>query len=110
MNTTESVGRAPSSVREEAPLAKPEERPDHVINTSRVTEEDLQYIDEDDLAFVAPGTGWAVEFADGTVKPLILWGILESGSVHGVVVAADGRIDMSDNVEDAACFVRYAKI
>lgn len=78
-------------------------------NTSRVVEEDLQYVDEEDeVVHVIPGGEWYAQLGNGAV-PLVAWAVLGDGTMYGVVVE-DGRVDVSENVEDREDFQGYQKL
>lgn len=92
-------------------IPRPEERPGHTLNTSRVLEEDLVYEDEEpEILAVLPGVGYhaVVKGGDGErAVPLVAFVALDSGKMHGVAVGANGLIDLTENVEDLDGFVRY---
>ncbi len=83
-------------------------RPGHVVNTSRVVEEDLTYLDEaPEILAVLPGTGWQAVIGEERVH-LVAFVALDSGKMHGVAIGEDGRIDLTDgNVEELAGFTGY---
>ncbi len=89
-------------------IPRPEERAGHTLNTSRILEEDLRYEDEEpEILAVLPGAGWCAVIGEGAV-PLVVFVALDSGKMHGVVVGAeDGRIDLTNNVEDHPGFTGY---
>ncbi len=89
------------------PVAYDRDRPEHVVNTSRCVEEDLQYLDEEPaiLAVVSAG-GWCA-IVEGVAVPLVVWTVLDDGSVYGVAVGADGRIDLTDSMEQHPHFTGY---
>ncbi len=82
-------------------------RPGHVVNTSRILEEDLVYEDEEPaiLAVVSAGDWCAV--VEGVAVPMPLWVLLDDGSVYGVVIGEDGRIDLTADVEKHPHFTGY---
>ncbi len=82
-------------------------RPGHVVNTSRVVEEDLTYVDEEPaiLAVVSAGD-WCALIADEAV-PMPVWVVLDDASMYGVVVGVDGCIDLTADVEKHPNFSGY---
>jgi hypothetical protein len=82
--------------------------PHHVVNTSRVMEEDLHYEDEDpEIIAVLPADPWCALIGDELVS-LVAFVALEDGTIHGVAVGDDGRIDLKGgNVEDLDGFAGY---
>ncbi len=84
-------------------------RPGHVVNTSRILEEDLVYEDEEPaiLAVVSAGDWCAV--VGGVAVSMPVWVALDDGSVYGVVIGKDGLLDLLDSVERFPNFVRYAR-
>ncbi len=82
-------------------------RPGHVVNTSRVVEEDLTYVDEEPaiLAVVSAGDWCAV--VEGVAVPMPLWVLLDDGSVYGVVIGKDGLLDPLDSIEKHPHFTGY---
>jgi len=94
---------------------RPREVPDggegarFVVNTSRVLEEDLEYVDEEaEVAFVVPTGPWCA-LVDGDEVPLVCWAVLDSGEVYGVVVGEDGKVDVNNSVEELDGFQTYRK-
>ncbi len=84
-------------------------RPEHVVNTSAVVEENLTYLDEEPaILAVVSAAGWQALIADEAV-PMPLWVVLDDGSVHGVVIGEDGLLDPLDSVENNPNFVRYSR-
>ncbi len=80
----------------------------HRINTSRIVGEDLTYLDEGpEILAVLPATGWQALIKDEEAHALVAFVALDSGKMHGVTVGEDGRIDLTDSVEDRPGFVRY---
>jgi hypothetical protein len=92
----------------DGPREVPEANPHHTLNTSRVVEEDLTYVDEAELAFVLPGDGWYAKL-EGRVVPLVAWVVQDDGKTYGVAVGEDGGVDVHASVEDLDGFVRYEK-
>jgi hypothetical protein len=81
----------------------------HTINTSRVVEEDLNYTDEEvEVVHTTPALDWCV-VVGGESVPLILFATLEDGRTYGVTLGSDGRIDVSDDVEDRPGFKGYQR-
>ncbi len=77
------------------------------INTSRLLEEDLQYLDESpEIIAVVAGGNWCAVIA-GEDVPLPLWVVLDDGSAYGVVIGADGLLDPLDSVETRPGFSGY---
>ncbi len=78
------------------------------INTSDILEPPLMtYEDEEPaiLAVVSAGDWCAV--VEGVAVPMPLWVLLDDGSVHGVVLGSNGRIDLTDSVEQHPHFTGY---
>jgi hypothetical protein len=82
----------------------------HHVNTSRVVEEDMTYLDEEpEILSVLPAGDWQA-VVNGQHIPLIAFVAMDSGKMHGVVVGPDGRVDLTeDNVETYAGFSSYTK-
>jgi len=79
----------------------------HHINTSRVVDEDMVYEDpEAEIAFVLPASGWTA-VVGGEAVPLVAFVALDDATMYGVAVAGDGRIRLTDNVEDTRDFRGY---
>ncbi len=98
INTTNGPAAAPRGTREST---------GHTINTTRILEEDLTYVDaEPEILTVLPGGDWCA-IVEGVAVPLVVWTVLDDGSVYGVAVGADGRIDLTDSMEQHPGFVRY---
>ena len=93
------------------PAAVPRGTREHVINTSRVTEENMQYLDEEpEIIAVLPATGWHAVVGDGAV-PLVAWVAEDSGRMYGASLGDDGRIDLvAGDVEALPGFVRYEQV
>lgn len=84
-------------------------RPGHVVNTSRVTEEDMQILDEEpEIIAVVPGTGWYA-LIGGEPVSLVAFVALDDARMYGVVVGNGGRIDLTDDVEKHPAFSGYAQ-
>ncbi len=78
------------------------------VNTSRIVEEDLEYLDEEpEIIAVLPAERWYAKCA-GVLKPLVAWVAMDSGEMYGVVVGDDGRIDLQVSVENDS-FEGYQK-
>lgn len=95
----------------------PDLRRGHVVNTSRILEEDLQYVDEDPAEIIAvlPAGGWtaALEGEDGLrrIALLVAWVAQDSGRLYGVTIGNDGRIDLVEgDVEKIPGFVKYEQV
>jgi hypothetical protein len=88
------------------PVAVPQGDYERVVNTSRVTEEDLVYTDEDpEILAVLPATGWHAVVGGDTVA-LAAFVALDTGRMYGVAV--DGRIDLVEgDVEKDPGFSGY---
>jgi len=85
-------------------------RPGHVVNTSRLTEEDLVYEGEEpEVVQVLNAAGWVATFEDGHHEALIFWCLLDTGKMHGVILGEDGLIDLSNNVEERPGFNGYTQ-
>ncbi len=82
-------------------------RPGHTLNTSRVVEEDLTYLDEEPaiLAVVSAGD-WCAEIA-GEAVPVLAFVVLDDASMYGVAVGADGLVDLYNSVEQHPHFTGY---
>ncbi len=65
--------------------------------------------EEPEIFSVLPGTGWQAVIGGQSV-PLVVWAALDSGRLYGVVVGADGLIDLTTgNVEERSGFTGYAQ-
>ena|SRR5215212_9795238 len=90
--------------------------PLHVINTSRVVEEDMEYLDTDEVLHCVAAAGWYATFGDGREEPLAFWAVRESDRAHGVVVeytdsgAGQPRIDANEDVAKQPGFTGYKYI
>jgi hypothetical protein len=83
------------------------DRGEHVVNTSRIVEEDLVYTDEEpEIISVVPATGWHAVLGAELV-PLVAFVGMDSGQMYGVVVDEDGLIDLTRSVEDRESFAGY---
>jgi hypothetical protein len=99
VNTTNSIGRN-----------TPDGNPHHVVNTSRILEEDLTYTDEEpEVAHVLPATDWYARIEGYAPVPLVCWVVLDNGDVYGVGVGDDGKVDLGENIEDRQGFTTYRK-
>jgi hypothetical protein len=80
----------------------------HVLNTSRVVDEDLTYEDETpEIISVLSATGWQAELEHAVVD-LVAWVALDDAKMYGVVVGEDGRVDLVENdVEKHSGFAGY---
>jgi len=83
----------------------------HVVNTSRVVEEDLVYEDEPpEIIAVLGGNGWYAGVGNDAV-PLVAFVALDSGRMYGVVVVGENaRIDLTaGDVEKHPEFTGYTR-
>ncbi len=79
------------------PVEYDRSRPGHVVNTSRVVEEDMQILDEaEEIIAVLPAAGWAAAVGEELVA-LVAFVALDDASMYGVAVGEDGRIDLTEN-------------
>jgi hypothetical protein len=84
-------------------------RPGHTLNTSRLLEEDLTYVDEEpQILAVLPANDWCA-VVEGVAVPMPLWVVLDDGSAYGVAVDEGGRVNLSNNVETRPGFDGYAQ-
>ena len=89
------------------PVEYDRSRPGHVVNTSRVTEEDMQILDEEpEIVSVVPAAGWCAAVGEKLVA-LIAFVALDDGKLYGVVVGPDGRVDLTNSVEQHRGFTGY---
>ena len=87
----------------------PDQHPAHTLNTTRVTEEDMVYEDEEaEIAFVLPASGWAAVVGGNTV-PLVAFVALVDATMYGAVIGPDGLIRLTDSVEDTRDFRGYTQ-
>jgi len=85
------------------------------VNTSRVVEEDLEYVDEEEpeVIHVVSAPRWYATFSDGSEHPLAFWAVLEDGKAYGVIVSnsetggARVVLDASKNVSEEPGFTGY---
>ena len=85
-------------------------RPGHTLNTSRVVEEDLIFEDEaPEIVHVLNPARCVATFEDGHHEELLFWCLLDDETVHGVALDEDGRVNLSNNVENNPNFVRYSR-
>ena len=89
------------------------------INTSAVTEENLEYEDEAPgvTDFVAAPGWWAMYLDEGEdttrAEPLAMWAVTDAGIAYGVIlgeVGLDGTLDASKSAADYMGFVGYSKV
>ncbi len=82
----------------------------HVINTSRIVEEELVYEDEEpEILAVLPATGWTA-VVGGEVAPLVAFVAVDSGRMYGVGIGEDGRVDLVESdVEKQDGFTGYVQ-
>ncbi len=87
-------------------------RPGHVVNTSRIVEEDLVYEDEEPTVVqILNADGWVATFEDGHQENLIFWCLLDDATVHGVVLGERCRVDLTEgNVEKDPGFAGYVQV
>jgi len=81
--------------------------PHQHVNTSRVVEEDMQYLDEEpEIIAVVPAAGWCAAVGEALI-PLIVFVAMDSGKLYGVAVGDDGRIDLTNSAELHPGFTEY---
>ena len=92
------------------PVAVPRGARKPAINTSRVTEEDLVYVDEEpEILSVIPATGWHAVVEEERL-PLLAFVAMDDGKMYGVSIGEDGLVDLVENdVEKLPGFVRYER-
>ncbi len=92
------------------PVEIDDRTPGRHINTTQILEEpDLVYEDDPpEITHVLPGGDWCA-LVDGVAQPLVAWVVLDDGTMYGVAVNDEGRVDANDNVEDLDGFIRYEK-
>jgi hypothetical protein len=83
-----------------------------VINTSRVVEEDMQYLDEEpEIISVIPARGWHALIDVGeSLQPvrLVAFVALDTGRMYGVALDGERHIDLVEgDVEKRPGFARY---
>jgi len=103
VNTTRNIRtEVPKGVIEDVPADTT-----HRVQTSEIYEvmEDLDGGDE--IVHVLPGGDWFAEFADGHREPLVLWTVMDDGTVYGVVVGEDGSVNANESVVDRQDFEKY---
>jgi hypothetical protein len=85
--------------------------PPRHINTSRVTDEDMRYEDEEEeIISVVPAARWCA-VVGGEVVALVAFVALDSGRMYGVVLGDDGRVDLVEgDAEAREGFARYEHI
>ena len=89
------------------PVEVPRGTREHVVNTSRAVEEDLDYLDEEpEIVSVLRGTGWQAVVEEQRL-PLVAFVALDSGKMYGVAVGENGLIDLTDSVEQDPGFSGY---
>jgi hypothetical protein len=90
------------------PVVFDRSRPGHVVNTSRVVEEDMRALDEPpEILSVMPAGDWRAVVGDELVV-LVAFVALDSGQLYGVAVGPRGRVDLTENnVETYAGFTGY---
>jgi hypothetical protein len=72
-----------------------------------VVEEDLNYLDEEpEILAVLPATGWQA-VVGGEAVGLVAFVALDDGRMHGVAVGDDGRVDLTNSVEQHPGFTGY---
>ena len=92
------------------PVEYDRSRPGHVVNTSRVVDEDMRALDEEaEIVHVLSAMGYAATFEDGRREDLVFWVVDDEGAVFGATLNAEGRADLA-SVEDRPGFVGYEKI
>lgn len=80
----------------------------HVVNTSRILEEELTYEDEEpEILAVFSGTDWTAVVVDKRLT-LVAFVALDDAKMYGVAVGEDGHIDLiAGSVEDLPVSVGY---
>jgi hypothetical protein len=98
INTTDGPREVPRGTRS------------HVNTSSLLEPPDLVYEDEPaEILAVLPGGSWCALVGDEAV-PMPLWVALDDGSVYGVILGEDGRIDLTDgNAEECSGFSGYVQ-
>jgi hypothetical protein len=92
------------------PVAVPRGTHEHVINTSKIVEEDMTYIDEEpEIISVLPAAGWHAVVGEDTV-PLVAFVAMDSATMYGVAVGEYGHIDLTDSIEEAPGFSGYRTV
>ncbi len=83
--------------------------PPRHVNTSRIVEEDLQYLDEPpEIVHVLSGAGYVAVFEGGHQEDLVFWVVDDAGEVFGATLSDEGRVNLA-SVEGREGFVRYEK-
>lgn len=83
---------------------------ERVVNTSRVTAEDMVYEDEEpEILSVMPGTGWQAVIG-GEVVPLVAFVAKDDATLYGVAVGEDGKVNLEESVEKHPGFSGYKPI
>jgi len=91
------------------PVEYDRSRPGHVVNTSRVTDEDMAYEDEPpEIISVMPAGDWRA-VVGGEELALVAFVALDDGRMHGVVAGDDGRINLTEDVEKLPAFSGYVQ-
>jgi len=73
--------------------------PHRHIATTRIYEEDMRYEDEEpEIISVLPAVGWCAVIGGKSI-PLVAFVALDDARMHGVAVGADGRINLTEDVE-----------
>lgn len=95
-------------------IPRPGEGVGHIVNTSRVVEEDMVYEDEGpEIISVLPGQGWhaTIKDEDGLrTIPLACFVAEDTGRMYGASVGEDGRIDLVEgDVEKRPGFAGYGQ-
>ncbi len=81
--------------------------PPRHVNTSRVTEEDMVYEEEEpEILSVMPAGDWHAVVGERRL-PLVCFVALDDASMYGVAVGEDGLIDLTENVSTYAGFTGY---
>lgn len=94
------------------PVEVPRGTHEHVVNTSRVVEEEMVYEDEEpEIISVLPATGWRALIDVGeSLRPvrLVAFVALDTGRCYGVALDGERRIDLVEgDVEKRPGFVGY---
>ncbi len=91
---------------------EPTPTPGRHVNTSRIVEEDLEYLDEEpEIAHVLPGGDWCA-LVDGRLVSLVAWVVLADATMYGV--AGDrpekgGTFALDEGVGEREGFRGYVK-
>jgi hypothetical protein len=88
------------------PVSVDPDTPRH-INTSRVTDEDMRYEDEEEeIISVVPAARWCAVVGERRL-PLVCFVALDDASMYGVVIGEDGKVGLTNSVEQHPGFTGY---